>query len=56
MNPIMIISKTNMAKNQDYYLQILTAWCMKLKLKIVMTILVRVKKCLRQNMTMIQTH
>ena len=50
----------NMATNQDYYSQILKAWCMKLKLKVFMMILVRIEKCLilviillSQNMTMI---
>ena len=59
----MIKSKTNMATNQDYHSHILTAWCMKLKDKMFMTILVRIKTylilviiLLSQNIKMIQTH
>ena len=45
MNSIMIISRTNMATNQNYS-QTLVAKCMKLKLKMFMTILVKIYKCL----------
>ena len=55
--------KENITKIRDYYSQILTAWCMKLKLKMFMTILVRMKKffisliiLLCQNVMMIQKH
>ena len=51
------------AANRDYYSQILTAWCMKLKLKTFKTILVRIKTymilvivLLSKNITMIQRH
>ena len=43
---IMIISKVNMATNRNYYSQILTAGCMKLELKMLLTILIRTEKCL----------
>ena len=64
MNSIMIKSKTNMVTKQDYYyLQILTACCMKLKLKIFIMILVRIKKYLmlviilaNQNIIMTRTN
>ena len=46
MNSIMIISRTNMATNQNYHSQTLLAKCMKLKLKMFMTILVKIYKCL----------
>ena len=46
MNSIMIISRTNMATNQNYHSQTLVAKCMKLKLKMFMTILVKIYKCL----------
>ena len=46
MNSIMIISKTNMSANQGYYSQILTTWFTILKLKMFMTILIRIKKSL----------
>ena len=36
----MMISKTNMKTNEDYYLQILTPYCMKLKM--FMTVSVRI--------------
>ena len=62
MNSILIISKSNMKTNREYYSHILTAFCMKLKLKMSMTNLL-IKKCLilviillSQNITMIQTH
>ena len=51
-----------MATNRDYYSQILTACCMKLKLTMFMTFLASIKKCLilvisllSQNIIMIQT-
>ena len=62
MNSIMIISRTNMATNQNYHSQTLVAKCMKLKLKMFMTILVKIYKCLvsviavvNRSITMIQT-
>ena len=62
MNSIMIISRTNMATNQNYHSQTLVAKCMKLKLKMFMTILVEIYKCLvsviavvNRSITMIQT-
>ena len=62
MNSIMIISRTNMATNQNYHSQTLLAKCMKLKLKMFMTILVKIYKCLvsviavvNRSITMIQT-
>ena len=62
MNSIMIISRTNMATNQNYHSQRLVAKCMKLKLKMFMTILVKIYKCLvsviavvNRSITMIQT-
>ena len=62
MNSIMIISRTNMATNQNYHSQTLLAKCMKLKLKMFMTILVKIFKCLvsviavvNRSITMIQT-
>ena len=42
----MIKLKINAATNRDYNSRVLTARYMKLKLKIPMTILVRVEKCL----------
>ena len=36
--------KQSITKIRDYYSRILTTWCMKLKLKMFMTILVRIKK------------
>ena len=63
MNSIKNISKTNMAINRENYLKILAACYMKLKLKMFMTTLVTIKKCLvllftmlSQNITIIQTH
>ena len=63
MNSIMIISRTNMATNQNYHSQTLVAKCMKLKiLKLKLTILVKIYKCLvsviavvNRSITMIQT-
>ena len=46
MNSIIVISKTNMTINQDYYSQIMTVECIQLKLNILMTILITIKKCL----------
>ena len=43
MNSFMIILKTNMGTNQNCYLQILAAKRIKPKLKLFMTILVRIK-------------
>ena len=43
MNSLMIISKIDMVTNRDYYSQILTALCIKLKLKMFKTILVTTK-------------
>ena len=45
MNSIMITSKI-IVTNQDYYSVILIVWCMKLKLKMFMKILVRIKNSL----------
>ena len=52
-----------MAANRNYYSQMLTASCTKFKLKMLTTILVRIKTCLilviillSQNSTMTQTH
>ena len=51
-----------MAANQNYHSQTLVAKCMKLKLKMFMTILVKIYKCLvsviavvNRSITMIQT-
>ena len=51
-----------MATNQNYHSQTLVAKCMKLKLKMFMTILVKIYKCLvsviavvNRSITMIQT-
>ena len=46
INFIAIKSKTTMGTNWDYYSQKLPAWCTKLKVKMALTILVRIKKCL----------
>ena len=46
VSSIMIMSKTNIATNINYYSQILTDRCMILKLKMFLTILVKIKKCL----------
>ena len=63
MNSTTIISKTNMTANRDGYSELIIAWCMKLKLKMFMTILVRIKKCLilvitmlYESIMMIKTH
>ena len=40
---VVIVLKTNMSTNQDYYSQELTAQCMKSKLKMFKTDLVRIK-------------
>ena len=40
----MIVSKTNMASNRDYYSKILKGWCMKLKLKMFMAIFIKNKE------------
>ena len=67
MNFFITISNLNMATNQDYYSQILTAWILtdtdKLELQTFMTILVKINKFLigvtflfSQNISMIQTH
>ena len=42
MNSIVVIEK-KLAKNRDYYSQNLIAWCMILKLKMFVTILVRIE-------------
>ena len=54
--------KNKYGNKSRYYSQILTAWSMKLKLKLLVTILARIKKflilvniLLSQNITMIQT-
>ena len=59
----MITLKTNMVTNLDYYLPLLIVWCIKLKLKIFMKILLKVKNFLvlviiqlSQNITMIQAN
>lgn len=46
MNFIMIISKIDMAINQDYYLRMLIVTCMILTLRKFLLILARIKKCL----------
>ena len=55
--------KINMVKTQDYYSLTLIVWCVKLKIKIFMRILIRIEKCsilaiihLSQNIMMIQTN
>ena len=40
----MIILKVNMITTQDYYSLTLVVWCMKLKRKIFMNILIKIKK------------
>ena len=52
-----------MVADQDHYSVTLIVWCMKLKLKIYMNILVRIEKCLiseiilvSQNIMMIRTN
>ena len=59
----MVISKRNIAKNRDLHLQILTAWCMKLKQKIFVKILVVLEKSfilvvilINQTIMMIEAH
>ena len=54
--------KKIMTTHRAYYSQKLTAWCLKLKLKMFLKILVGIQKCLilviillSQNITMIQT-
>ena len=46
MNSIMITLKTNMVTTRDYYSEVLTVKCMKLKLKMFIKILATKKKCL----------
>ena len=53
----------NMGTNWIYYSQILTAYCIKLKLEMLMTISIGIKKylifviiSLSQNVTLVQTH
>ena len=46
MNSIMITLKTNMVTTRDYYSEVLTVKCMKLKLKMFIKILVAIKNCL----------